>query len=452
MNANINKSNLLKTFLQYSVPCILAMLLTSFITVVDGMFIGWKLGGKGLAAVNLTIPVLYLLFGITIMVGVGGLTLAMHSLGGGNKPQADKRFTFTIVLNAAVNLIASVVLIVFRDEVIGFLNVGEELLPYVRDYLGIMSYFYIFIMMNITVMMFIRGEGKPQLSLVFSIIANTLNIVLDYLFIMRLDYGMKGAALATGISVIVAFVSGMIYFAGGKSVFKYCRITFDIEDFKSIIFNGSSEFVGQISISITTYLFNLVIIRSIGVNGVAAYTIVGYISLLQYMVITGIMQGIHPLISYSFGAKDRENIFRILAIGIKAVLLVGAVAFVLSFGATEEIVRVFSHENTELMKIANYGIKIYSVAFFINGFNMVASAYFTSLGDAKTSMLISALRSLILINILIFILPVFLGETGIWLTTPLTEAITFIVSYAFIRKSRARLFIADNYGPNTTEA
>ena len=170
MNANLNKSNLLKTFLQYSVPCILAMLLTSCITVVDGMFIGWKLGGKGLAAVN-----------ITIMVGVGGLTLAMHSLGGGNKPLADKRFTFTIVLNAVVNLIASVVLIVFRDAVIGFLNVEEELLPYVRDYLGIMSYFYIFIMMNITIMMFIRGEGKPQLSLMFSIIANTLNIVLDYL-------------------------------------------------------------------------------------------------------------------------------------------------------------------------------------------------------------------------------------------------------------------------------
>ncbi|MDD2503722.1 MAG: MATE family efflux transporter [Clostridia bacterium] len=442
MNANIDKSNLLKTFLQYSIPCILGMLLTSFITIVDGMFIGWKLGEKGLAAVNITIPVLYLLLGITIMVGVGGLTLAMHSLGGGNKSQADRRFTFTIVLNAVINLIATVVLIAFRDVIIGLLNVPGELLSYVRDYLGTMSYFYIFIMMNITFMMFIRGEGKPQLSLVFSILANTLNIVLDYLFIMRMGYGMKGAALATGISVIVAFTLSMLYFTCGRSAFRYSSLSFDMEDFKSIIFNGSSEFIGQISISISTFLFNFVIIRSIGINGVAAFTIVGYISLLQYMVITGITQGIHPLISYSFGAKDRESIFRLLSIGIKAVLLVGAIAFVLSFGATEGIVRIFSQENAELMKIANYGIKLYSITFFINGFNMVASAYFTSLGDARTSILISVLRSLLLINVLILVLPVFWGEAGIWLATPLSEAITFVVAYFYIKESKAKLTFA----------
>ncbi|HWQ30942.1 MAG TPA: MATE family efflux transporter, partial [Negativicutes bacterium] len=281
MIEKIEKGNLLKTFLKYSIPCIIGMFLTSFITVVDGMFIGWKVGEKGLAAVNLTLPVLYLLLGLTIMTGVGGLTLAMQSLGGGDIVKAKERFTFTVLLNTVVAVLASLILIIFRDGVVSLLNAKGELYPYVRDYLGTMSYFYVFMMMNITFSMFIRGEGKPQLSLMFGLLANVLNIVLDYLFIIRLDHGMKGAALASGLSVMIAFALGLLYFGRGRSVFRCCRIGFDKADFTSIIFNGSSEFIGQVSVSITTYLFNLVIIRHIGINGVAAFTIVGYISLIE---------------------------------------------------------------------------------------------------------------------------------------------------------------------------
>lgn len=439
MIGKIEKSSLLKTFLQYSIPCILGMFLTSFITVVDGMFIGWKLGGKGLAAVNLTLPVLYVLLGLTIMVGVGGVTLALQSLGEKDLQRANKRFTFTILLNTMVSILAAILLIGFRDMVIGFLKAEGELYYYVKDYLGTMSYFYTFMMMNITFSMFIRGEGKPQLSLLFGILANVLNIILDYLLIIRFDYGIKGAALASGLSVVIAFTLGLLYFTGGRSVFRYCCISFDKEDFKSIIFNGSSEFIGQISISITTFLFNLVIIRNLGVNGVAAFTIVGYISLIEYMVLTGIAQGIHPLISYSYGAKDRDAILLLLSLGTGAVAVVGAVAFILSFAATEGIIRIFAHGNADLMNMANYGIKLYSIAFLINGYNVVSSAYFTSLGDARSSLLISALRSLVLVTIFIIVLPPLIGVSGIWITVPLTEAVTFLVAWLYIRRSRASL-------------
>ncbi|MGE5677170.1 MAG: MATE family efflux transporter, partial [Pseudomonadota bacterium] len=425
MVEKIEKGNLLKNFLKYSIPCIIGMFLTSFITVVDGMFIGWRIGKKGLAAVNLTLPVLYILLGLTIMTGVGGLTLAMQSLGGGDIVKAKERFTFTVLLNTVVAVLASLALIIFRDGVIGLLHAKGELFSYVKDYLGTMSYFYVFMMMNITFSMFIRGEGKPQLSLMFGLLANALNILLDYLFIIRLDYGMKGAAMASGLSVMIAFSLGLFYFAGGKSVFRCCRIGFDKADFTSIIFNGSSEFIGQVSVSITTYLFNLVIIRHIGINGVAAFTIVGYISLIEYMILTGISQGLHTLVSHSFGAGDRNAVLLLLSSGLRAVLLTGLAAFVLSFAATEGIISIFAHGNPELMNIANNGIKLYSIAFLINGYNVIASAYFTSLGDAGTSLLISALRSLVLVSIFVLALPLLLGDTGIWITVPLTEAVTF---------------------------
>lgn len=443
MIEKIEKGNLMKNFLKYSIPCIIGMFLTSFITVVDGMFIGWKVGEKGLAAVNLTLPVLYLLLGLTIMTGVGGLTLAMQSLGGGDIVKAKERFTFTMLMNAVIAVVAAAVLIVFRDGVIGLLNAKGELYPYVRDYLGTMSYFYVFMMMNITFSMFIRGEGKPQLSLMFGLLANALNIVLDYLFIIRLDYGMKGAALASGLSVMIAFSLGLVYFASGRSVFRCCAIRFDKADFTSVIFNGSSEFIGQVSVSITTYLFNLVIIRHIGINGVAAFTIVGYISLIEYMILTGISQGLHTLVSHSWGARDRNAVLLLLSAGIKAVFLTGLAAFVLSFAATEGIIRIFAHGNPDLMNIANYGIKLYSIAFLINGYNVITSAYFTSLGDAGTSLLISALRSLVLVSVFVLVLPLIIGDTGIWLTVPLTEAITFAVSWVRLKRSRTELKSGD---------
>lgn len=442
MAENTQNKSLLKTFLQYAIPCTIGMFLTSFITVVE----------KGLAAVNLTLPVLYVLLGITIMVGVGGVTLAMQSMGEKNLMRANQRFTFTVTLNAVVNIAIVALIGLFLENVLYLLNARGELFTYVKDYLGTMVFFYGFMMMNITLGMFIRGEGKPQLSLMFGILANIVNIILDYMFVIRLDYGMKGAALASGLSVLTAFALGIVYFLSGKSAFRFSRIRFDTDDFKSILFNGSSEFIGQIAISITTYFFNVVIIRRIGVNGVAAFTIVGYLSLIQYMVLTGIAQGIHPLISYSFGAKDRDTITKLLAIGIKAALLVGAVAFCLSFAATEGIIRIFSGGNSELMRIAKYGLRLFSITFLISGYNVVASAYFTSLGDAKTSALVSMLRSLVLISIFIFTLPYILGEPGIWLATPLTEAVTLVVSYICISRSKAKLLFTDDCVSSMSEA
>lgn len=434
-----SKKGLTKTFFSYSVPCIIGMFLTSFITIVDGIFIGNKLGGQGLAAVNLTLPLLYLLLGITIMIGVGGMTLATHSLGAKDLIRAKQRFTMTLVLNAAVILVFVVLLRVFLNNVVEILNAKGELQSYVKDYIGTMSFFYIFMMMNIVFSMFVRGEGKPQLSLFFGIAGNIINIILDYLFITKLNYGMKGAALASGLAVLIPFLLGLMYFLSGKSAYRPVKFSFNRMDLKGIVFNGSSEFIGQISICITTYLFNYVILKRIGVDGVAAFTIVGYVSFLQYMILTGIGMGVNTLVSYSFGARDREAIKILLSIALKSVLTVGTVAFVVSMLASEGVARLFSGDRSGIVEIARVGMRIYAFSFLINGYNLIAASYFTSLGDAKTSALISMLRSLLLISVFILVLPLLIGDTGIWLTVPLAEMITFALSFASIAKSRAKL-------------
>lgn len=434
-----NKKSLFKTFLSYSIPCIVAMFLTSFITVVDGAFIGWKVGEKGLAAINLTLPVLYVLLAVTILIGVGGVTLAAQFLGAKNHLRANSCFTFSMVVNAVVNIAAMIVLAVFDDEIINMLNAKGIMFGYVKDYMGTMTYFYIFMMMNMTFSMFIRSEGKPQLSLFFGIAGNVLNIILDYILIVKLDGGMRGAALASGISVLIPFILGVAYFLSKKSVFKFSKFTFDFNELKQMLFLGLAESVAQISISITTFAFNFILLRRVGINGVAALTIVGYISFIQNMILTGIAIGIHPVISYNFGAKNREVILDLLSIAIKAAVVVGIVVFAAAFAAAGGIAGIFAGGNTELMKLASYGLRLFSISFILNGFNIIAAAYFTSIGDAKAAAVISILRSLVLVLVFILILPNIIGDAGIWLTAPLTELTTFIVAYAFLGKSKARL-------------
>ena len=379
------------------------------------------------------------------MIGVGGVTFGAQKLGEKNKPLANYFFSSAFVINIIVNLAAMVILIVFQDGIIHLLNANGILKGYVRDYLGVIKYFYLFMMTNLTFSMFIRSEGKPQLSLVFGLAGNILNIVLDYLFIMKWNYGMKGAALASGVSVLIPFIFGILYFSSKRSVYKLIRFKLKFIDLQKMVFCGSAEFISQIATSITIYIFNRVILNRMGINGVAAYTVIGYVLFFQSMILTGIAIGIHPLISFHFGAKNKDAIFNLLSIALKSVFILGIVFLLVAFFGSHAIVSIFSPKNETLstgkafLDIAGYGLKIFAFYFLLNGYNMIAAAYFTSVCEFKAAAIVSLLRSLVLINILVLTLPYLFGNTGIWLAAPLTEGLTFIFSYFQIKQSKSIL-------------
>ncbi len=205
------------------------------------------------------------------------------------------------------------------------------------------------------------------------------------------------------------------------------------------MFIGSAEFISQISISITTFIFNLVLLERFGANGVAAFTIIGYVLFIQNMILTGIAVGIHPVISYNFGAKNIEMIFKLLKTTVRAVFLVGVIVFMVSFVATESIISIFSRGNSELLHIGGVGLKICSIAFILNGYNIIALVFFTSTGENKVAALVSSLRSLILMVIFLLVLPYILGDIGIWLTMPLTEAVTLVIAYFLVNRSKEKM-------------
>ncbi len=422
-------------FFSYAVPAILGMLLTSGIVIIDGLFIGNIIGKEGLAAVNLTLPVFYLFLGTAIMIGVGGAVKAGHALGAGNPAQAGTHFTATMVLACLVITALTLVCFLFFNPLLDIINTSPVLTRFVRSYLGTILWFYPAMMVNIVLSIFIRAQGKPGLALMFELLGNTLNVVLDYVMIARLGMGLHGAALASGISVMIPLACGIFYFLSGRSMLQFVKFTWNFKYIGGIFFNGSSEMMGQLSAGITTWVFNMVILSRMGVDGVAAYTILGYIAFVQIMVITGFAIGLGPIIGYSFGAQKSDHIKRIMNIALVSGFITGLVCWAVVLFTSPMIAASFSKGNENFTAIAVSGAGIFAAAFLLNGFNILITTYFTAIGKAGTSFIIASLRGLLLINIFVVTLPKIMGDAGIWISYPLSELLTLALAFILLKKS-----------------
>jgi putative MATE family efflux protein len=422
-------------FFSYAIPAILGMLLTSGIVIIDGLFIGNIIGKEGLASVNLTLPVFYLFLGTTIMIGVGGAVKAGHALGAENYTQASRHFTSTIVLAVIVISVLTLLCFLFIDPLLGKINTSQVLSRFVKSYLGTILWFYPVIMINIVFSIFIRAQGKPGLALIFDLVGNGLNIVLDYFMIARWGLGLQGAALASGISVIVPMGCGLLYFLSGRSILRFVKFSWNWQVMAQILFNGSSEMMGQLSVGFTTWVFNLIILSRMGIDGVAAYTIVGYVAFVQIMVVTGFAIGLGPLIGYSFGAGKTDHIKRIMNIALISGFITGIICWGVVLFSSTTIAASFSRGSENIINFAESGFSLFAAAFLLNGFNILITTYFTSIGKAGISFIIASLRGLLLINGFVLILPRFMGDAGIWISYPLSELMTLGFALMFLKKS-----------------
>ena len=201
------------------------------------------------------------------------------------------------------------------------------------------------------------------------------------------------------------------------------------------IFNGSSEFVSEISLGFIIFTFNLIIMREIGKIGVSAFSIINYINTVVFAILLGVSQGIQPIISYSLGAGEKYVIRGIFNLAIKTVFIIGTVAFATMFILSEKIIGIFSN-NKELLVFTTKAAKIYCFAYFLNGINMVMAAYFTAIENPKLSAFISALRGIIFVIMGITIFPMVWGIDGIWFTMPVAEVLTAFIGYRFIKKCK----------------
>lgn len=434
MNLEKIRSNQFQTICQFSIPAIIAMVLTSMITIADGYFTGNYVGEEGIAAINLGLPIVYLYLGLGLMISVGGSALASMALGAGDKEKGNAIFNQTMFTTVLVSFAVSFVALLSFGPLLNILHVNGQVANYFKEYYIIMLVELPVLVINNAFGMFIRGEGNPRFFMNNSILNVLGNIVFDYLFAGKFDMGMKGIAMASLLSSCLCLVFILRYFMLHSTIYKLRKFVFVKSVFKSTIYNGFSEFIGEISMSITMFGYNLVIMKDIGVDGVTAFTIVGYIAYIFSMIIIGFGQGISPLVSFTYGAQERELARLIRRKTNICVWGIGVVVIILMMLLSDWYSSIFI--KSEIVKsMIKSGIPIFVLSFLFSGINTIATFYFTSIGRAKEAAVISSLRGLIILLICIFTFPVVFGMVGVWLVAPVTEVITIPICLYFLIKS-----------------
>lgn len=428
MNTNLATGSLTRLIIKYGLPSILTMWIFALYTIVDGAFIGKFLGSNELAAVNIIMPYVNLSFALGIMIAVGGGTIIAISLGEKNIKKANETYSLSIQLFLILGSFLGGLGVFFPERLATILGANDIILGDASTYLFYLSFFTLFYLLAYGLEIFIRIDGNTTYSLTCITIGAFLNIFLDYVFILKLGMGIKGAALATGIAQLGTAMSLAHYLVFRSKVFRFRFIRMRLREIFRICFNGSSEFLSEIATGIIIIAFNLNIMRLLGEKGVSAFGIIGYISTLVTMTMIGFSQGLQPIISYNFGAKNYARIMRLLKISTAIVFILGIIFFLTTNIFAEDIISIFIKDDKALYNTTKQAINIYSFTYILMGINIIISSYFTAIEDAFTSSVLSVIRGIILINILLFTLPLIFDIKGIWLTAPINETATLIIS------------------------
>lgn len=436
--ALINKINF-KNVMKFTIPTIIMMVFMAVYQMVDGIFISNIIGTNALSAVNIVYPVISILIGISIMLGTGGCAIIATNLGEGRHTLAKQRFTFIIITGAVIGVVSALLGFIFAGPLSTALGATEVLYEYCKDYISILSLSAPFAVMQMLFTCFFPAAGKPKLGLAVVAAGGIANVILDWLFMSVFDMGIKGAALATGIGYAIPAVFGVIYF----TVKRGCILCFEKTHLEpkmllSACFNGSSEMVTNLANGVTTFLFNLMMMKLIGEDGVAAITVALYAQFLLTAVYMGYSGGIAPVISYNYGKQDKEALHKTVKISLIFIILNSLLWFVLSIVLEDVITGIFIRNNDSVKKIIDDGWKIFVLTFLVSGFNIYSSSMFTALSNGVISALISFLRTFGFLSACILLLPVLMDINGIWLSVPLAEALTLIVSVFCFIKFRKR--------------
>lgn len=435
------KGKTIPVFFYYSVPSVLSMLALSCAVIIDGFFIGKYCGSDALAAVNLTVPVSALLIGIALMLSVGGAASCGRHLGKLDFEYGGTIFSQTVVLILVVSLSASAFGMIFIDRLVELLGANGVIHGQTADYLRIMLAFNVFQMGIVCFSFFLRVDGSPLFASFVMVAGSLLNIVLDWVFVVKMGMGIKGAALGTGVSEMVTAVILALPFILNQTRLKFKWESSDLSEALKGACNGFSEFTNEVSAGIITLVFNWIIMHRLGETGVAAFSVVNYIIICGLAVNCGISDSIQPMVSENYGAEKPGRIRSFLGIAMTAVFAMGiAISCVLVFipGAVTDI--FIKSGDLETILMTNTFISRMWPAFLLNGVNVVLSSYLTAMNRAFHSTVVSLARNLFLPVAFLLTLPLLTGDEGLFIVLPLSELVTFFIAiYLLNRNSPAKL-------------
>lgn len=425
-------------FLQYLIPSVLNMIFLSFYTTIDGFFVSKYAGSDALAGINIVIPITCVIFGTSVMLATGAGAIIGERLGQKRNQEANEIFSFLCLVLLRLSLFFTVGGIVLLEPICVFLGSSERLLPHVLPYAFVIFLGSVSMSFKLFFEYLVRTDGRPNMGMAMSLTGLVCNVVFDYLFVAKCGMSTLGAAWGTFLSITVSMLIGLVYFLKFSHI-RFCKPRIDWGVLSKSCTNGSSEMLTEMSTGITTFLFNLIIMKYYGEDGVAAVTIIMYIYYFFISFYMGIAVAAAPIVSYNVGAENVEKIkettrYSFVTIAVTSILIL---AVSLLYG--RPIIHLFVGDGN-VFDLTWQGLKLFCPVFLFIGWNVFLSGYFTALGNGLVSALISTLRSLILVAIFILILPPIIGVSGIWLTMPLSETVTIFIAF-FLYRAYGRQFL-----------
>ncbi len=430
-------------FLRLFVPTLLGLISNALLNLADGIFVGRGVGSDGLAAINVAAPVFMICTGISLMFGSGVSVVAAVHLSRGNLKAANINVTQAFSV-AMLLMVAILAMIMSFPEALGRLfGSSDRLMPYVVDYIMNVTPGFPALVIMIIGLFVVRLDGSPNVAMAIQITGAVLNVVLDYLFVFPLQMGIGGAGLATAISEWVGALVLIVYMLRFSKQLKFYRPKFSLTAISLTMRNvgymirlGLSTFVAEIGMSVMMVAGNYMFIARLHEEGVAAFSIVCYLFPLIFMFGNAIAQSALPIISYNHGSGQLDRVRRMLRIGIGSGIACGfVIACVISLGASL-LVSLFIDSAAEAWQLAVDGLPWFATGFIFFTLNIVLIGYEQSMERARLATFHMLLRSVILLVPIFIVLPTLVGDLGLWLAVPTSEALTLVVIIMQMRLRR----------------
>lgn len=427
--------------IKFTLPSIAMMIFTSIYSVVDGFFVSNFAGKTPFAAINLISPALMILGTVGFMFGTGGTAIVAKTYGEGDKEKANRHFSLFVYVACTLSIVIAALGFVFIRSVSMLFGASGELLENCVMYARIILVALPFFVLQSMFQSFFVVAERPNLGLAIAVSTGVTNMILDAILVILLpkEYKLAGAAIATGISQVVGGAIPLFYFSReNSSILRLGKTKFDSRAILKACMNGSSEFMSNISMNLVGILYNVQLMKYAGENGVAAYGVMMYVSMIFSAVFIGYSIGSAPIIGYHDGAKNHMELKGLLR---QSMIMTGifGIGMVLSAELfAVPLAHIFVGYDTELMNLTISGFRIFALSFVFMGFGIFTSSFFTALNDGVTSAIISFLRTLVFQVVAIMFLPFFLGINGIWISILVAEFMAVIIGVIFLLAKRKR--------------
>lgn len=430
-----NGKSLKQQFKQYVIPSVASMWVFSLYSMVDGAFVSKGVGSEALAAVNLSMPYINTLFALSVLFSTGASTIVSMTLGKEDNKKASEYFTMNIVLLAFISIIIIIFSLMNLEKIALFLGATETTLPLVKGYLGNIILFATFYLVSYGLELLIKCDGYPHLSTIGVIISAVTNIVLDYIFVLKLGWGVEGAAFATGIARVFSVSFFMAHFLRRRGKLRFCKFKLDFSFIRRIIFIGVPDSMTEASLAVVILLFNQSILMLIGEHAIVSYSVICYVTTLVLTTMLGVSQGLQPICSFYYGKEDTESVNKLLKMSLKTIKKSSIVAFLIVMILAKIIVAIFIDKSD--IVLFNYTVttlRVSSFAYLIMGYNVIVSGYCVSTEKPVLASIISLGRGLVVITLSLIIMTLLLGGKGIWMSSFVSELAVFILARKILIK------------------